>query len=46
VSGVEDGDLVLAINGVATQGLTDTELSKLLNSAQNRLALQLAPAAR
>jgi len=43
-SGITAGDLVLAINGISTQGLTDTELSQLVNSAQHRLTLQLAPA--
>jgi len=42
--GITAGDLVLAINGVSTQGLGDAELSRLVNSAQHRLALQLAPA--
>ena len=43
-SGIAAGDLVLAINGVSTEGLGDSEVSQLVNSAQHRLALQLAPA--
>jgi len=43
-AGISAGDVVLAINGVSTHALTDAELSRLVNSAQQRLALQLAPA--
>jgi len=43
-AGITAGDLVLAINGISTQGLGETDLSQLVNSAQHRLTLQLAPA--